>query len=256
MSSSFSRLSARAARSRSQPLVLAAQRRVVDPEGVDLARSRSSHRDTSSRDVRDRALERPEGERQAALEPRGRRGSPRRPSGAGVIAIRIANVRPRRRVWRLARIDGHCGELRGDRAVSVAAGCRSRRRGRAPSTGSTAPGGRRRSRGRRTSAGRRRRGPASGSPRRCAGRGPASSAPPPASTMPWSMMSATSSGGVSSMVSLIVSTICGDRDLDRLADLVGADLDRARQAGEQVAAAERDPLRVPLARVGGRRSRS
>ena len=41
-----------------------------------------------------------------------------------------------------------------------------------------------------------------------------------------------------------------DRRLDRLADLVGADLDAARQAGQQVAAAERDALRVPLARVG------
>ena len=80
---------------------------------------------------------------------------------------------------------------------------------------------------------------------------PGSSAPPPARTMPWSMMSATSSGGVSSIVSLIVSTICCDRHLDRLADLVGADLDRARQAGQQVAAAERDALLVPLARVGG-----
>src|SRR6266550_3339458 len=37
---------------------------------------------------------------------------------------------------------------------------------------------------------------------------PASRAPPPARTIPWSMMSATSSGGVSSIVSLIVSMIC------------------------------------------------
>ena len=63
-------------------------------------------------------------------------------------------------------------------------------------------------------------------------------------------MSATSSGGVSSIVSLTVSTICCDRRLDRLADLVGADLDAARQAGQQVAAAERDALRVPVARIG------
>ena len=47
----------------------------------------------------------------------------------------------------------------------------------------------------------------------------------------------------------MVSTICGDRRLDGLADLVRADLDAARQAGQQVAAAERDALRVPLARV-------
>ena len=63
-------------------------------------------------------------------------------------------------------------------------------------------------------------------------------------------MSATSSGGVSSIVSLTVSMICGDGRLDGLADLVGADLDAARQAGQQVAAAERDALGVPLARVG------
>ena len=42
-----------------------------------------------------------------------------------------------------------------------------------------------------------------------------------------------------------------DGRLDRLADLVGADLDAARQPGQQVAAAEGDALRVPLARVGG-----
>ena len=36
-----------------------------------------------------------------------------------------------------------------------------------------------------------------------------------------------------------------DRRLDGLADLVGADLDAARKAGEQVAAAERDALGVP-----------
>ena len=41
-----------------------------------------------------------------------------------------------------------------------------------------------------------------------------------------------------------------DGRLDRLADLVGADLDAARQAGQQVAAAERDALGVPLAGVG------
>ena len=42
----------------------------------------------------------------------------------------------------------------------------------------------------------------------------------------------------------------GDGRLDGLADLVGADLDAARQAGQQVAAAERDALGVPVARVG------
>ena len=57
-------------------------------------------------------------------------------------------------------------------------------------------------------------------------------------------MSATSSGGVSSIVSLMVSTICWTDGLDRLADLVGADLDGARQAGQQVAAAQRDVLLV------------
>ena len=41
-----------------------------------------------------------------------------------------------------------------------------------------------------------------------------------------------------------------DRRLDRLADLVGTDLDAARQPGQQVAAAERDALGVPFARVG------
>ena len=48
----------------------------------------------------------------------------------------------------------------------------------------------------------------------------------------------------------MVSTICCDRDLDRLADLVGGDLDRARQAGQQVAPAQRDALLVVVARVG------
>ena len=38
-----------------------------------------------------------------------------------------------------------------------------------------------------------------------------------------------------------------DGRLDRLADLVRSDLDAARQAGEQVAAAEVDPADVPLA---------
>ena len=47
-----------------------------------------------------------------------------------------------------------------------------------------------------------------------------------------------------------------DGRLDRLADLVRADLDAARQPGQQVAAAERDPLRVPFARVGRARWRS
>ena len=47
-----------------------------------------------------------------------------------------------------------------------------------------------------------------------------------------------------------------DGRLDRLADLVGADLDAARQAGQQVAAAERDALLVPLARDRRTRSRS
>ncbi len=41
-----------------------------------------------------------------------------------------------------------------------------------------------------------------------------------------------------------------DGDLDGVADLVGADLDRARQAGQQVAAAERDVLLIVLAGVG------
>ncbi len=40
-----------------------------------------------------------------------------------------------------------------------------------------------------------------------------------------------------------------DGRLDRLPDLVGADLDAARQAGEEVAAAEVDALGVPVARV-------
>ena len=38
----------------------------------------------------------------------------------------------------------------------------------------------------------------------------------------------------------------GDRRLDGLADLVGPDLDAARQTGQQVPAAERDALRVPF----------
>ena len=63
-------------------------------------------------------------------------------------------------------------------------------------------------------------------------------------------MSATSSGGVSSIVSLIVSTICWTDALDRLADLLGRYFDRAREAGEQVAAAHRDALVVVVARVG------
>ncbi len=64
------------------------------------------------------------------------------------------------------------------------------------------------------------------------------------------MMSATSSGGVSSIVSLTVSTIWCDGRLDRLADLLGAHLDGPRQAGQQVAAAQRDALLVPVAGIG------
>ena len=53
------------------------------------------------------------------------------------------------------------------------------------------------------------------------------------------------------MVSLTVSTICWTLASSRLAYLLGRDLDRARQAGQQVAAAQRDALLVVLARVGG-----
>ena len=64
-------------------------------------------------------------------------------------------------------------------------------------------------------------------------------------------MSATSSGGVSSIVSLIVSTICVTDGSIASRIWSAPTSTRARQAGQQVAAAERDALRVPLARVRG-----
>ena len=63
-------------------------------------------------------------------------------------------------------------------------------------------------------------------------------------------MSATSSGGVSSIVSLTVSTICWTDGSIASRIWSAPTSTRARQTGQQVAAAERDALRVPLARVG------
>ena len=72
-----------------------------------------------------------------------------------------------------------------------------------------------------------------------AGPGRAADAPPPARVMPCSMMSATSSGGVSSIAGLDQFDDRVDRAGDRVAQLRRGDLDRFRQPGQQVAPAQR-----------------
>ena len=80
---------------------------------------------------------------------------------------------------------------------------------------------------------------------------PCSSAPPPASRMPWMRMSEDSSGGVRSSVSRTASTICCTWLGERRADVVGVEHHRAREAREQLAAAHLD-----LDRLGHRVRRS
>ena len=93
------------------------------------------------------------------------------------------------------------------RASSEASRCGGRGCGRSGGSPRT-PRGCDRSRPRRTSAGSRRGAPASASRARTRSSSPWSSAPPPARTMPRSMMSAASSGGVLSSVDFMASMIC------------------------------------------------
>ena len=163
----------------------------------------------ASPDLGERALDRPERERKAAAAAPRRRASTRTPSGSA--RPRAAGRRSASRAARRAvREDAvHGGSSPGARGLCYFLG------GRAYVSDDQDPvhlvellEHDVRFRVRRTSAGRRRCGPASASRRRCAGRGrPAARRRRPARS-PWSMMSATSSGGVSSIVSLIVSTIC------------------------------------------------
>ena len=112
-----------------------------------------------------------------------------------------------------------------------------------------------RRRPRRRSAASRRSASASRSRSRARWASPCRRAPPPASRMPWMRMSEDSSGGVWSSVSRTASTICCTWLGERRADVVGVEHHRAREAREQLAAADLDLDRLGHRERGaGRRS--